>query len=161
MTIGAPVEWKITPHLGVGPILLGAARKDLREQMDRLGFGLNRADPSYDHFSESCAAVEFDDEDHVKHIGLFHDARIIPTYFGKDVFGMSARKSFALMAEHDGTGPHEFVRTGYLFPGQILSVFDASSQYNYRCGGRDAVWMQIGLGNADYLKIIQDLMALI
>ncbi len=71
-----------------------------------------------------------------------------------DVFSLEASELFSLVTAADGSGPHEFTASEYLFPGQIITLWDADEQYDRRGGETRPVWAQVGIGNPAYVEAL-------
>lgn len=62
-----------------------------------------------------------------------------------------------IAAAADESGHHEFDPLEYCFPNQILTLWSADPQYDYRRKGARQVWGAVGLGNEVYLSAIKAL----
>lgn len=79
------------------------------------------------------------------------------TYFGKNAFDTPAQELFDLIAARDDSGEHRFNDSKYVFPNQIVTLWDADEQYD-RLGNRSRlIWAQIGVGNRTYLAAIGEI----
>ena len=72
------------------------------------------------------------------------------------MFDVEARELFELFARAEPK-KHRFSALEYLFPAQILTLYDADKQYDHFRVGKNArrVWGQVGLGSDDYLWSVQ------
>jgi hypothetical protein len=144
-------EFRIEPHVGIGPILLGAARDDVRAALFSLSFPLRISRGRSDYFCDSSIQVEFGDDDRADFIGCSCCLHYTLTYRGTNVFDVPAEELFALIADNDGSGPHSFNPAEYRFPKQILTLWEADCQYDRLGSEQRSVWGQVGLGNQRYL----------
>ncbi len=150
-------EFKIEPHVGIGPVLLGASRPAVREALASIGFPLEDTHGTIDYFCEAAIQVEFNDQQQASFIGFSCHKAYVVFYLGVNVFDTPAQDLFGLLVARDGSGEHGFRKTDYFFPNQILTLWDADSQYD-RLGGRQRIiWAQVGLGSPDYLDAIRKL----
>ena len=145
-------EFEIQPHAGIGPIRLGAKRKDVRVALTNVGLPLESSDGSIDYFCEASIQVEFSKASTADFIGVARHESLLVTYKGVNVFDRKAKEIFDLIAEHDGSGKHKFDQYEYVFPKQIVTLWDAATQYDPR--NRRLVWGQVGVGNEAYLSAI-------
>src|SRR5688572_21847227 len=123
-------EFTIQPHVGIGPVALGASRLVARRSLAEAGFPLEHTHGSLDYFCDAAIQVEFDSTDHAQFIGISCHRAYIVTYHGTNVFDVPATELFELIAARDGSGGHYFRATDYFFPSQALSLWDADEQYD-------------------------------
>lgn len=150
-------EFEIEPHIGIGPVRLGASRSAVEEALASIGFPLENTHGAIDYFCEAAIQVEFDDQQRADFIGFScHEAYSV-FHLGVNVFDTPAQDLFALLAGRDGSGAHAFRDTEYCFPNQILTLWDADSQYDRLGGEQRVVWAQVGLGSSHYLEATRNL----
>ena len=142
----------ITPHESIGPIRLGADRSFIRATLKRVGLRLEAERGSSDYFCESTIQVEFGDDGRADFIGIGSAPPFPIIYRGIDVFDVSATELFDLIARHEGSREHLFDRYEYVFPDQIVTLWDADSQYDHRGNRERLIWGQVGLGSSRYLE---------
>ncbi|MFT3736408.1 MAG: hypothetical protein QM776_15550 [Rhodocyclaceae bacterium] len=148
------IELKIEPHIGIGPIKLGASRHEARAALSAIGLPLEAADKNLDYFDRAGIKVEYT-SDCASFIGVSHSKVCLFTYFGKNVFDTPATELFELFASNEATGNHVFNTYEHVFPEQILTLWDADEQYD-RIGMETRVmWAQVGVGNGVYLRAIR------
>ncbi|QTD35847.1 hypothetical protein [Pseudomonas fluorescens] len=147
--------FEILPLQAIGPARLGASRDAAREAMSVNGFPLEHTRGRLDYFCESSIQLEYDAGDQVQFIGVSGNSQLNVLYRGVNVFAVSATELFSLMAAADDSGPHEFDRYEYLFPTQILTLWDADEQYDRQGAEEREVWGQVGIGNDVYLAAIK------
>ena len=71
-----------------------------------------------------------------------------------DLFDLEATAVFELFAKRDRSGEHRYNQNEYIFPSQILTLYDADPQYDHRRAESRPVWGQVGLGDERYLAAI-------
>jgi hypothetical protein len=149
-------ELKLEPHLGIGPIRFGESREAVRATLAIAGLPFENSRRASDYFRDAAIQVEFDPFGRVHFIGVACHPSFTLTYHGSDVFDTPAQELFQLIATQDDSGPHQFTKAEYLFPKQIITLWEADEQYDRRGAGRP-IWGQVGLGNQFYLEAIQAL----
>jgi len=145
----------LTPHVGIGPIKLGAARSVIRAEMASAGLPLESARESMDYFGSASVQVEYEEDGTASFIGVSSDPDLELFYDGIDLFDVEAKKAFELLASRDGSGSHEYSESEYLFPSQIITLYEADAQYDRKREETRSVWGQIGCGDTRYLKAVQ------
>lgn len=150
-------QFQIEPHVGIGPIRLGASREEIRAALLSVGFPLKHTRRALDYFCNSSIQVEFGDDDCADFIGCAYHAAYTLSYRGANVFDTIAKDLFTLIAENDGSGIHTFKDSGYCFPNQIVTLWDADTQYDRLGGEQRPIWGQVGLGNQRYLDAIRQI----
>ena len=148
-------ELAITPHVGIGPILLGASRQAVRLAVVGIGFPLESSRKALDYFAQASIQVEYGDDDTVEFIGICYHRDFTVTYYGINVFDTVAPELFAAIAAREASGDSVFDPSEYVFPNQIITLWEADEQYD-RIGGEERlVWAQVGVGNHRYLEAIR------
>ena len=142
---------KIEPHVGIGPVRLGAKRNAARAALAEIGMPLEVSKERIDYFPG--IQVEYT-SDLVSFIGVSWNERYVATYHGVDVFDLAAEDLFSSVALHDKTGDHMYNTYDYVFPNQILTLWDADEQYDRIGKETRTVWAQVGLGNDIYLGAV-------
>ncbi|MWV13481.1 hypothetical protein F3I62_15360 [Pseudomonas sp. R-28-1W-6] len=145
---------EISPLIGVGPIKLGSLRAEARELLLSAGFPLESSRRALDYFCNASIQVECDPDDRVRFIGISASERFIATFQSRDVFSLSAEELFSLIANADNSGPHQFIASEYLFPNQIITLWDADEQYDRQGNEARPVWAQVGIGNDSYAAAV-------
>lgn len=146
--------FEILPLRAIGPASLGATRMETRKVMAAIGFPLEVARGHLDYFSSAAIQISYGIDEKVIFIGVSGSATFRVMFRGVDVFNLPAAELFSLMAETDGSGPHEFNSYEYCFPNQILTLWDADEQYDRDGGETRPIWSQVGIGNEAYLAAI-------
>lgn len=149
----------VVPHVGIGPARLGLARLANRSCLDAIGLPLEETRKALDYFAENALQIEYDDDGKAQFIGIGSSGALRVLFFGLDVFDTPARDVFAAIARREATGAHAFDSSEYLFPEQVVTLWEADEQYDHRGGQRRVVWAQIGIGNARYLDAIRQISA--
>lgn len=148
---------ELEPLKRVGPIDLGAPRETARAAMAAIGFPLEHTRDVIDFFCENSIQFECDADGRVMFIGVTCSPAYVVRYRGIDVFDVPARELFALVAEADNSGKHDFDPLEYCFPNQVFTLWAADRQYDCRRRGSREVWGQVGLGNQVYAAAIRSL----
>jgi len=147
-----PLDIEIVPHVGAGPFRLGAGRELIRAVAAKQGIPLRGEKPRMDYFCQNALQVEYID-DLASFIGISQHDDLRCRIFGVDPFDTVAEDLFARIAEHDGD-QHEFNGSQYCFRGLIVTLWDASTQYDAKQNYERVIWAQIGLGDERYLAAI-------
>lgn len=145
---------EIRPLQGVGPVYLGSARADARQALSALGFPLESSHGDSDYFCDAAIQLECDADGRIWFIGISDSERFVARFQGEDVFALSAQALFSLVAASDHSGPHRYIDTEYCFPSQIVTLWDADTQYDRRGKESRPVWAQVGVGNASYAAAV-------
>jgi hypothetical protein len=149
---------EVVPRKGFGPIELGSSREEVRATMAKLGFALESSlegseygsQAVSDRYCDGSIQAEFS-EGRLSFIGVFYSEAFVAWYQGVDVFDVTALELFRIAAAADNSGHHEFDPLEYCFPNQILTLWSAETQYDYRRKGERQVWGQVGLGSDAYM----------
>lgn len=144
----------LTPHVGIGPIKLGATRSEVRAALSAASLPLETERESMDYFCGASIQVEYEEDGTASFIGVSGDPELALLYDGADLFDIEAKKVFDLLASRDGSGQHEFSEFEYIFPSQIVTLYEADHQYDRKGGEVRVVWGQIGCGDTRYKDAI-------
>ena len=148
------IEMQIHPHVGIGPILLGALRINIRNKMILLGYPLSLTRNAIDYFCENAIQVEYID-DTASFIGVAPHAEIECIFNDVDVFDTEASDLFKIIATVDSSPNLEFDPCEYCFPSLIITLWEADTQYHRE--GTKEVYGQIGIGDQRYLEAIKNI----
>jgi hypothetical protein len=151
-----PPIFELTPRRGMGPVLLGMSRDDVRAAMSSAGFPCltpESTGKALDYFCANALQVEYDSNGAASFIGAACSESFLVTYFGLDVFDATAHTVFAAIAQRE-TAPHAFTPLRYTFREQIVTLYEANKQYDHRGDRKRVVWGQIGCGSPSYLAAI-------
>ena len=61
----------------------------------------------------------------------------------------------ALIAGRDNSGDWPFDASGFVFPNQIVTLWEADEQYDRLGGEQRPIWALVGLGNQRYLEAVR------
>jgi hypothetical protein len=145
----------LVPHVGIGPIKLGDSRTSVRAALVAADCPLHSEDRNLDHFESASIQVEYEADGTASFIGISSDPDIALSYGGIDLFDTEAKRVFELLALRDGSGAHDFAETEYLFPSQIVTLYEADTQYDRKRAETRSIWGQIGCGDTRYLKAVR------
>lgn len=148
-------ELNLVPRSGVGPIKLGEKRSVIESVFSENGIKKSATNNNSDYYIENSIQVEFDKNGFSWFIGVSQHSSYDVLYHHTDVFDISAKTLFDLAASNDDSGSHEFSGYEYIFPNQILTLWDADEQYDQKGGEQRVIWAQVGLGNSGYLRAIE------
>lgn len=148
----------IKPLVSIGPFALGVLPPAARKAALDAGFALSHERIGSDYFAENGIQIEYHDGGMASFIGVSSDAvayRLL--YEGTDVFDTPAHVVFDLISARDGSGCHAFNRDEYLFPNQIVTLWEAEEQYDHirrKSSQRPLrqIWGQVGIGSPGYKR---------
>lgn len=140
----------LEPGQGAGAVRLGTSRHEVRETLTHLGYPVSAIKGEIDFFCDNALQVEHDDGT-ASFIGIASHRDILCTYCGVDVFDLPAERLFRLIAS-DERVPPEFDPQEFCFSDQIVTVWEADEQYDYKGGHARRVYGQVGIGDARYLR---------
>jgi hypothetical protein len=149
------VEFELLPHVGAGPLRFGMPRAEVRDTLSGLGFPLEDEIETLDHFCEGAIGAEYKDST-LSFIEFWCHERTLPRYRGTDLFAVTAQDLFTIIAGFEG-GSHAYDPLEYLFPAQIVTLWEASSQYDCRTRQTRIVWGTVGVGDTRYLQAVRAL----
>jgi len=149
-------ELVITCHDSIGPVKLGAQRLEIRRILEECGLPFCSVRKALDFFCDASIQVEYEEDDTASFIGICFHSSYTCTYQGVNVFDTLAEELFSLMAagEKDGS-THAYDPNEYVFPKQILTLYDADSQYDRLGGEVREIWSQVGIGDARYWEAVK------
>jgi hypothetical protein len=144
MNITVPT-FEFVPLHSFGPAVLGASRAEIRTAFLRAGFPLEDSLGSSDYFCDASIQVEYSPSERANFIGVSSSPRFAAHIYGLDVFDIDASELFAIITSHDNSGAHMFDEYEYLFPNQLVSLWDADQQYDRKGNERRVIWAQVGI----------------
>lgn len=144
------MKLELTPRKGIGPIELGMTRDQVRSAMEEFGHPLCHETNSMDYFHENAIQAEYEDGT-VSFIGVASDKKIELIFRNFDLFDMTSEEAFSLISK-DETKEHSYEEYEYIFPDQIVTLWEADSQYDYKGIEQRPVWGQIGIGDQRHLE---------
>ncbi len=148
-------ELNLVPHLGVGPIKLGESRSVIEAIFSENGIKKSATNNNSDYYIENSIQVEFDKNGFSWFIGVSQHSSYDIFYHNADVFDITAKTLFDLVASNDDSGSHEFSKHEYIFPNQILTLWDADEQNDRKGDEQRVIWAQVGLGNSEYFRVVE------
>lgn len=143
------MKLEIIPHVGVGLVRLGMSREDVKSALGGVFSGEHKR---IDYYFSNSLQVEFHKE-RVDFIGVSFAEDYEALYQGNNVFDLEAYELFMLIAKNEEQD-HKYNESEYLFPNQIVTLWDADEQYDRLGSEKRKVWAQMGIGSASYLKAV-------
>jgi hypothetical protein len=107
-----------------------------------------------DYFCDASIQVEYEEDGTASFVGASSHEDLALSFAGVDLFDLEAKDAFTLFSSRDGSGDHRFTQFEYVFPSQIITLYDADPQYDHRRDESRSVWAQIGCGDQRYLSAI-------
>lgn len=150
------LDVELLPHLGAGPLRFGMPRAEVRSTLSGLGFPLSHENETLDYFCENSIRTEYTDGS-ASFIEFSGHALVVPRYRGSDVFSVTAEELFDAIAKGESAGTHAYDPLEYVFPEQIIALWEADPQYDLRGSYKRMVWGAVGVGDARYLAAVQAL----
>jgi hypothetical protein len=145
------IRFEFRPHSGFGPILLGSLQNEVRASMEAAGFPPQATHGESDYFCGSAVQVEYTDG-RATFIGISSCGDFDAVYRGINVFDLPAKEVFDLMAACEPSGAHIFDEYEHYFPDQVMTLWNADTQYDQIRDESRLVWAQVGIGNAEYAE---------
>lgn len=144
------MDFEIIPGTGIGPVKLGMSREEVIEALGER----NHSDSSdtAENFYNYAFQIEFTN-DKASFIGVSNDPAYTITYKDLNVFDIESKELFNLISSHESKD-HENTDSEYIFPEQIISLWDADEQYDRLGNEQRKIWAQVGLGSPVYLEEI-------
>lgn len=144
----------IIPGKGIGPILLGASRSDIRKILKEHGFELESSRKTMDYFCNSGIQIEYEKDGTVSFIGTASEEEVHIFYRGINVFDTPAEQLFEFIAKNEDI-ECTYDSYEYVFPEQIVTLWDADEQYDSYQNESRPVWGQVGLGSKIYKEAVE------
>lgn len=150
MRKGRSMNFDLLPGIGIGPVKLGMNRTEVIEALGED----NHSDSSdtSESFYQYSFQVEFTNEI-VSFIGVSQNPSYQLTFMDQNVFDIEAKALFDLISKCESK-EHDYIDSEYVFPDQIISLWDADEQYDRLGTEQRKIWAQIGLGSQVYLSDI-------
>ena len=146
------MEFLINPHDGIGSIKLGMPREQIKELL--AGF-YTLSDGASDFYFDTCLQIEFEN-DLVDFIGVSQNENYKLMFGGIDAFDVDGITLFNAISANESV-VHSLNESEYIFPDQIVTLWDMDEQYDYLGNHKRKVWAQIGIGTKSYLKVVNGL----
>ncbi|UCX05085.1 hypothetical protein [Shewanella glacialimarina] len=146
------MEFVIKPHDGIGLIKLGMSREQVKELFS--GF-FTLSDGSSDFYFDRCLQIDFEN-DLVDFIGVSQNVNYQLMFGGIDAFDVEGITLFNAISANESES-HSFNESEYIFPDQIVTLWDMDEQYDYLGNHKRKVWAQVGIGSKSYLEVANGL----
>ena len=143
-------NFEIQPHIGVGPVKLGMSQEEVKVVLGDIFYC--GSDRSLDYYFSNSLQIEFS-EGKADFIGASYSNLFTATYSGTNVFDLISKELFKII-EANESNKHSYNDNEYLFPNQIITLWDADKQYDYIGNQERIVWAQIGIGSNSYLEAV-------
>lgn len=144
-------RFKINPKVGVGPVLLGMTREEVRNALSDCTDLDQASHPTLDYAFGNSLQIEYDEDGNAHFIGAgyYSGCGCDFEFNGRHIGEYTATELFALLTELDG-GEHSFKSDQYFFPNIMMNVWEADAQYDYLGGESNPVYGQVGVANQNY-----------
>ncbi|EDM25948.1 hypothetical protein LNTAR_06264 [Lentisphaera araneosa HTCC2155] len=151
------IRLEIKPHIGIGPILLGSTKEEARTALSQIGFELEHSIDVMDYFCNSGIQIEYSKTGIVEFIGTSCEPNHFTVIYNDvNVFNTKATELFELINQNESElkpyNDYEF-----MFPDQIITLWDAQEQYDRYENESRVIWAQVGLGNESYKKEVEEI----
>lgn len=155
--MATPLTFDIIPHVGIGPVLLGMTLDEVRMALADLpgAFPEVRKGQTIHCYFDVALQVSFGQSKLVEFIGVYNTALLLCKFEDHDVFDLPGPELFSLIASKERSDQHKYNSSEYLFPDQIVTLYEADEQYDRKRGELRPVFMEVGVGNAEYLAAIE------
>ena len=107
------------------------------------------------YFMENSIQIEFGSEGAASFIGISPHTELRLVFRGINLFDHDATEVFSLFQQYEDDENKWAEQYEHIFPKQIISVWDADTQYDLK-GRLRRIWGQIGVGNSAYLNAVSD-----
>ena len=144
------IVFDIQPRLRAGRLELGTRREMTRAIMASMKFALTRTSDRMDYYDESSIQLDFFDDHCLHFIGFAYSPHFAVEYRSVDPFDLDAKGLFWLINEEEKS-PVPFNDYDQLFSTQIIAIWDAQQQYDYKGGHRRTVFGTFSMGDQRYL----------
>ncbi|WP_149499993.1 hypothetical protein [Roseiconus lacunae] len=104
-----------------------------------------------DYYDENSIQLDFFDDDLLHFIGFAYSPNFDVTYRGIDPFNHDASELFDAINENE-TDSIPFNDYDPLFRSQIIALWDAQEQYDYKGNHQRSVFATFSIGDERYLK---------
>ena len=142
--------YEIIPHMGIGPVKLGMSREEVKEALGVKNYSGSNGE--IDYYFNNSFQIEFE-SNKADFIGVSYHPDYTVTYRGMNVFDTAAKKLYEFIATSEDEN-HKYDPIEYLFPTQILTLWDADEQYDQIGSESRLIWAQIGVGTQCYLEAV-------
>lgn len=142
------MNFEIKPHTGIGSVELNMIRSKVKKILGKENFSGSNGD--LDYYFDNSLQIEFAN-DRVDFIGISYHPNYNVIYKNINVFDTEAKELFNLIALNEEEN-HQFDASEYLFPKQVVTLWDADEQYDRIGSETRLIWAQIGVGSLNYLE---------
>jgi hypothetical protein len=133
-------------------------RERVRAELGAIGVPFSHERRELDYLDKSNALqVEYQDGT-ACFIGAAQSPGFSMDIYGIDPFDTKATDLFRLLAER-AAEPAQFDPVEHCFRSTIVTLYDPSTQYDRKGGGRRRIWGQIGVGDPRYLAAVDAIRA--
>ena len=148
-------RFEIVPNVGVGPVLLGMMREQVRDAIFSCSDLDQSSHPTLDYAFGNSHQIEYDGDGHAQFMGVgyFTGCGCDYEFRGRHIGDYTARELFELLADLDDC-KHTYDPNSYFFQKIMMNVWDADEQYDYRGGESTPVYGQVGIANQQYTDSI-------
>ena len=144
------MNFEIKPHIGIGNVELNMSRSDVKKAIGEEHFSGSKEE--MDYYYNNSLQIEFEN-DKADFIGISLHPSYNVIYKNINVFDTEAKELFNLIASNEEQ-THEFSSSEYLFPNQVVTLWDADEQYDRIGSETRLIWAQIGIGSLNYLEAV-------
>lgn len=141
------MDYEITPHVGIGTVKLGMSREEVKEALGAENY--NGSHRELDYYFDNSFQIEYADNK-ADFIGVSYNKKYFVKYKGINVFNTRAEELFELISSSEDQ-KHEYNPYRYIFPKQIVTLWEADEQYDKTGQESRPIWGQIGIGTPSYL----------
>ena len=144
------IVFDIHSRLRAGKLILGTTREATRNVMASLKLALTHTTVNMDYYDENSIQLDFFDDDLLHFIGFAYSPNFDIAYGSADPFDLDAKELYRLINENENEAI-PFNDYDPLFPVQIIALWDAQEQYDYKGGHRRPVFATFSMGDQRYL----------
>ena len=144
------MNFEIKPHIGIGNVELNMSRSDVKKIIGEKHFSGSKEE--MDYYFDNSLQIEFEN-DKADFIGISYHPSYNVIYKNINVFDTEAKELFNLIASNENAN-HEFDANEYLFPEQVVTLWDADEQYDRIGSETRSIWAEIGVGSQNYLEAV-------
>ena len=146
------MEFLIKPNDGIGAIKLGMSREQVKKL---LADHFSSTDNTIDFYFDNSLQIEFENG-LVDFIGISQNDAYKVSYENTDVFDIDGAILFNSIASNEAEN-HTLNESEYIFPDQVVTLWDLDTQYDYLGNHKRNIWAQVGIGTKSYLQVVNGL----
>ena len=144
------MNYEIKPHVGIGNVELNMNRSEVKKVIGEENF--SGSNEEIDYYFDNSLQIEFVN-DKADFIGISYHSSYNVIYKSINVFDTEAKELFNLISSNEKEN-HTFDAYEYLFPEQVVTLWDADEQYDRIDSETRLIWAQIGVGSLNYLEAV-------